>query len=69
MARRGLVDVQVAREIAQQTHGGELGGADGETADGERKMDQSRRDIAALYRRLRWFEKGRTPAAKAGLTV
>ena len=42
MACHRHTDAQIAREIGQQTHGGEFGDADGETAHCQRQMDDTR---------------------------
>jgi hypothetical protein len=40
MAGGGCADVKIAREIWEQTHAGEFGGADGKAAHGKREMHQ-----------------------------
>jgi hypothetical protein len=45
----GLIDIQVAREITQQTHAGELGHADGEPADRQREMHQAGADGSGCH--------------------
>jgi hypothetical protein len=53
MACRWRTDVQVAREIGQQAHGGEFRGADGKTAHGQCEMNQVRMGIARQDERIR----------------
>jgi hypothetical protein len=42
--------MEIVREVPQQTHRGELGGADGEAADRESEVDDAGRDGRAGYR-------------------
>ena len=52
VARGGLVDAEITREVPQQAHRGELGGAYGEAADREGEMDYPGADGPAGYRAI-----------------
>ncbi|GAB1578870.1 hypothetical protein BPNSA17_37030 [Bordetella petrii] len=45
MAGGRRIDVQALREIGQQAHRGEFGGADGEGADRQREQHQAGRTV------------------------
>ena len=49
----GTVDAEAVGDARQETHGGELAGADGETADGERGLGGAG---AGKRNRRRWLD-------------